>query len=134
MTNEQNLRQDLEALKGSDRELEGLEPVPGKVARERRDVVPIRLAPSELDLISRAAGGNVSAFIRTAAIEKAETLNQEESAAVAEIRDYLTALVKDRCRPEMTDEEVKEVTADFLTLIQSLQIARQGRGMSWIRL
>ena len=64
-------RSRIDELKDTGREFDGLEPVRGRVAKEVRSVVSLRLSASEFAEISEVAGKNVSDFIRRAALEKA---------------------------------------------------------------
>jgi mobilization protein NikA len=97
--------EEMDALKDSGREMEGLVRVNAKVSKHPRDVVSVRMAPEELSEISSAAGAieqNVSEFIREAALKQARDVRAGADQARRALAEYLPT----RYRPDMTDEEV----------------------------
>ena len=75
--NEKSIRDELDALRGTEHELEGFERTDVKVSKTRRDVFSLRISPVEMALIEAAAatlGQNIGEFIRTAALNQARTV------------------------------------------------------------
>ena len=84
------IRDELELRKDTDRELEGFEPIKGRVKPGPRAVVSVRLSSDELREITEAAnvlGRNVSEFIREAALKDARITK----AGVAAVRERASA-------------------------------------------
>ena len=102
---------EMDALKDTGRELEGLVRVNAKVSKNPRAVVSVRMSPNELSDIATAAGTidqNVSEFIREAALQRARDVKAGADHARTVLAEYLPA----RYRPEMTDEEVQTLVRE----------------------
>src|SRR5690606_5498853 len=98
--------EEMDALKDSGHELDGLTRVTARVSRNPRDVVSVRMGAEELSEIVAAAGAveqNVSEFIRKAALRRA----REVRADIAHTRQILAEYLPDRYREDMTDEQVQ---------------------------
>src|SRR5262245_58780980 len=64
----------LDALKDTGREIDGYERISARIAKNPRATISLRLSVDDLREIEAAAGGNLSEFMRTAALEKARLL------------------------------------------------------------
>ena len=98
--------EEMDALKDTGRELEGLVRVNARVSKNPRDVVSVRMSPDELSEIAAAAGAieqNVSEFIREAAMKQA----REVKAGANQARQVLAKYLPTRYRADMSDEEVQ---------------------------
>ena len=97
---------EMDALKDTGRELDGLVRVNARVSKNPRDVVSVRMSPDELSEITAAAGAidkNVSEFIREAALKQAKQVRAGADQARRALAEYLPT----RYRADMTDEEVQ---------------------------
>jgi uncharacterized protein (DUF1778 family) len=90
---------EIDELKDSGRELEGLRPVRARVAKTPRAVLSFRVTADELSAITSAAkvrGMNVSDFVRVATLaattDEASISEGERAALVAEVKSKLSEL------------------------------------------
>lgn len=75
MKSDKKLAEEIDKLKGTGHELDGYVPVEGPTVKNPRAVLSIRMGNDELDQIEAKAneiGVNVSEFIRTAALQRAQ--------------------------------------------------------------
>ena len=103
--------EEMDALKDTGRELDGLVRVNARVSKNPRDVVSVRMSPDELGEIAAAAAAidqNVSEFIREAALKQAKDVMAGASQARRVLAEYLPT----RYRPDMTDEEVQTLVRE----------------------
>ena len=103
--------EEMDALKDTGREFEGLVRVNAKVAKNPRAVVSVRMSPEELKEITTAAGAidqNVSEFIREAALRRAAEVKTGADQARRVLAEYLPT----RYRPDMTDEQVRALVRE----------------------
>ena len=80
---ERELREELDRLKDTDRELEGFVRIEGQSSKSPRAVLSLRMGSHELTEVEAAAaalGINVSEFIRGAALMRARDVNDGASA------------------------------------------------------
>jgi hypothetical protein len=124
MTTYNDMAKQAETLKEQGRELEGLVPVKGRVAKDVRAVFSLRLAPAELEEITNAAslqGIKVGDFIRQSALKGAREVTS--GTRLAKARDLLSMWAPDRYRPEMTDAEVARLASEMSRELQDLGLA-----------
>jgi uncharacterized protein (DUF1778 family) len=89
------MAREAERLRKDQTELEGLTPVEARVARKPRAVFSLRLAPSELSRIAKAAkarGTSISDFVRLSALAAADgrldVSSAERFSAIDKIRSH----------------------------------------------
>jgi uncharacterized protein (DUF1778 family) len=111
---------EMDDLKGSGQELEGTVRIKGRVSKDRRDVVTIRMRSDEHGAISRAAnamGQSFGEFVRSVSLERAQLVMKMDKANVTE-EDVQRVLVAgmaermenaaallDQARRELTDRK-----------------------------
>ena len=96
---------EIDKLKDSGRELEGLRPVRARVAKTPRAVLSFRVTADELSAITAAAkirSMNVSDFVRIATLattkDEAAVPEGERAALVAEVKSKLSELAETAAR------------------------------------
>lgn len=107
---------EMDALRHTGQELDGLVRVNARVAKNPRAVVSVRMSPEELSEIVSAAGAidqNVSEFIREAALKQALAVKTGADQA----RQALAEYVPTRYREEMSDEEVRALMREVRTAL-----------------
>jgi len=103
--------EEMDALKDSGREMDGLVRVDAIVSKNPRAVVSVRMSPDELGEIAASAGAidqNVSEFIREAALSRA----RDVKAGADQARRILAEYLPTRYRPDMSDEEVQTLVRE----------------------
>jgi uncharacterized protein (DUF1778 family) len=105
MKSYKEMADEIDELKDSGRELEGLRPIRARVAKNPRAVLSFRVTPGELQSITLAAkarGMNVSDFVRAATLAATQDENAvtqgERAALVAEVKSKLSELAETASR------------------------------------